>query len=69
MQGTDGLPRESVEPGDVLASAAQKNRLADVLEFDALLEPLGSQPAIRGRLFGLTVKDVARELCRLLIVL
>ena len=49
MQGTDGLPRESVEPGDVLASAAQENRLADVLEFDALLEPLGSQPAIRGR--------------------
>ena len=45
MQGTDGLPRESVEPGDVLASAAQENRLADILEFDALLEPLGSQPA------------------------
>ena len=30
-----GCPGESVEPGDVLASAAQENRLADVLEFDA----------------------------------
>ena len=39
MQGTDGLPRGSVEPGDVLASAAQENRLADVLELDPLLEP------------------------------
>ncbi len=42
MQGTDWLARESVEPGDVLASAAQENRLADVLELDPLLEPLGS---------------------------
>ena len=47
--GCPGSPLSQEWSRTCVRIAQEKARLADVLEFDALLEPLGSQPAIRGR--------------------